>query len=43
MKFRAKPVRTAPSDDGVRAIQKIYRLFEKVSGGADEGVAGFNG
>ena len=43
LKFRAKPARTAPCDDGVRTIQKIYRQFEKVSGGADGGVAGFNG
>ena len=43
MKFRAEPVRTAPCDGGVRTIQKIYRQFEKVSGGADGGVAGFNG
>ena len=40
---RSKPARTAPCDDGVRTIQKIYRQFEKVSGGADGGVAGFNG
>jgi hypothetical protein len=39
----AKPARTAPCDGGVRTIQKIYRQFEKVSGGADGGVAGFNG
>ena len=43
MKFRAEPVRTAPCDGGVRTIQKIYIQFEKVSGGADGGVAGFNG
>jgi hypothetical protein len=41
--FRAKPARTAPCDDGVRTIQKIYRQLEKVSGGADGEVAGFNG
>ena len=40
---RSKPARTAPCDDSVRTIQKIYRQFEKVSGGADGGVAGFNG
>jgi hypothetical protein len=43
LKSRSKPARTAPCDDGVRTIQKIYRQFEKVSGGADGGVAGFNG
>ena len=35
-------VRTAPCDDGVRT-QKIYRRFQKISDGADGGVAGFNG
>jgi hypothetical protein len=43
LKVSKKTARTAPSDDGVRTIQKIYRQFEKVSGGADGGVAGFNG
>ena len=42
MKFRATSARTAPCDDGVRTIQKIYRQFEKISGGADGGIAGFN-
>jgi hypothetical protein len=40
---RAKPARTAPCDDGVRTIQKIYRRFAKMSDGAEGGVAGFNG
>jgi hypothetical protein len=43
LKVSKKTTRTAPSDDGVRTIQKIYRQFEKVSGGADGGFAGFNG
>jgi hypothetical protein len=42
LKFRATSARTAPCDDGVRTIQKIYRQFEKISGGADGGIAGFN-
>ena len=33
----------ATSDEGVRAIQKIYRRMHKLSGGADGGVSGFNG
>jgi len=41
--IRAKPARTAPCNDGVRTIQKIYRRFEKISDGAEGGVAGFNG
>ena len=30
-------------DDGVQMIQKIYRQFKKITNGAEEGVAGFNG
>jgi hypothetical protein len=40
---KLEPARSAPCDDGVRTIQKVYRKFEKISGGADGGVAGFNG
>ena len=39
----AQPARNAPCDDGVRAIQKIYRQFIKVSDGAEGGVVGLNG
>ena len=34
---------SATRDDGVRAIQNIYRRFEKISDGAEGGVSGFNG
>lgn len=40
---RAKPARSAPCDDGVRTMQKIYRQLDKISDGAEGGVAGFNG
>ena len=40
--FMAKK-KLATSDEGVRAIQKIYRRMHKLSGGADGGVSGFNG
>ena len=40
--LKTNRVRTAPCDDGVRT-QKIYRRFQKISDGADGGVAGFNG
>ena len=39
----AQTARKAPCDDGVRAIQKIYRQFIKVSDGAEGGVVGLNG
>lgn len=42
-KSQAQPARKAPRDDGVRTIQKIYRLFIKVSDGAEGGVVGLNG
>ena len=40
--LKTNRVRTAPCDDGV-CTQKNYRRFQKISDGADGGVAGFNG
>ena len=42
-KIRFQPAQTAPRDEGVLAIRKIYRLYHKLSDGAEGGVSGVSG